>query len=362
MKMSFRFMAAVIVLLTGLNARAAVHTVSVNPGSAQYTNLQAAYTAAANGDTIVVGPGSYSGVSCSKRLHFIGAGWDVCTIAAGSAIGFALANGSTGSTVEGFRVTGANWGLYIYSGNDSITIRRCLFNTTSTQIGIVTGRILIEDCVLHTETNGDCINLQGTATSGNLICRNVVFSHGSAAGFNNAFDGTHGGVVEIYNCVFVNAYQPFLLNGLPQVVGLNNIFWDWAAATGYGTLPAGSVFEYTAAGQGNPAFPVGFSNNISLSTNNPFVNYNNTSNYQIGVTNLRLNSSTGGLACTDAGYPSILDLNGSRSDLGVYGGPKPLIDNGVPAYPFAMTLIVDPLVEVGDSVGVNSTGRIGPRY
>ncbi len=345
-----------------LSAFATIRTVSVNPGSGQYTDIQAAQNASSSGDTIVVGPGTYSIVTTNRRVHIIGAGWDQTIISAGGAIGFSVTSGSAGTTIEGFRVNGSNWAIYCYSGTDSITIRRCLTNTSSSQIGITTGRLSIEDCVLHAQSNSDIIGIAGAGTSGNIICRNVVFSNGTAAGFTNSFDGNHGGVIEIYNCVFLNAYNPFLLSGLPQVIGLNNIFWDWAAATGYGTLPVGSVFEYTAAGGGQPAFPAGFSNNITLGANNPFVNYNNTNNYEIGISDLHLNGGAGGLACTDTGYPSIDDLDATRSDLGVYGGPKPLVDNGIPAYPFALTLSIDNLVEVGDSVSVTSTGRIGPRY
>jgi hypothetical protein len=142
---------------------------------------------------------------------------------------------------------------------------------------------------------------------------------------------------------------------------LNNIFWDWNPTASYGTLPVGSVFEYSASGNGAPAFPASFTNNISLGGNNPFVTYDNTF-YTYPASNLHLNALTGGLQCTDTGYPSILDLDSTASDLGVYGGPKPFVDHGIPAFPFALSLNIDNLVEVGDSVNVVSTGRIGPRY
>jgi len=39
-----------------------------------------------------------------------------------------------------------------------------------------------------------------------------------------------------------------------------------------------------------------------------------------------------------------------------------MVDHGITAFPFALTLTIDNLVEVGDSVNVTSSGRIGPRY
>ncbi len=358
----FRIMALFAVLLGFSISQATIHTVSINPGSAQYTSIQTAHNAASAGDTILVGPGTYVGaLNPNRRLHYIGAGWDVCTI---QATGHTMQFSATGarSTVEGFRMDATGYGIYLNNGNDSITVRRCLITSGSPPLGIESGRVYVEDCILISNSNSDVVTFPLTALSGNCVFRNVVFTANTPAGFTQAFEGNHGGVIELYNCVFLNMYNAFTLTGLPQVIGLNNIFWDWVSATGFGTLPVGSVFEHTASGGSSPSFPANFTNNITLGANNPFVNYNNTSNYQIGITDLHLNGGTGGLLCVDAGYPSIFDLDASRSDCGLYGGPKPLVENGLPAYPFAITLNIDNLVEVGDSVTTTSTGRIGPRY
>lgn len=356
--------AALLMLVMATVGSATVLTVSVNPGSAQYTTILAAYNAATNGDTILIGPGTYNNqIIHQKRLHYIGAGWDVCTMTSGGHCFYMQTAAANGTVIEGLRIQEqGGYNVYMTAPVDSITLRRCLLSSVNSNINMESGRLYVEDCILLHQTSGDLVTFLGTATTGNCIFRNTVFALTTPNNSSNALQGIHGGVIEIYNCVFVNMNTPFNLTGTPQVVGLNNIFFDWTAATGYGPLPAGSVFEYTAAGGGQPAFPAGFNNNITLGANNPFVNYNTATNYIIGTSDLHLNNTAGGLMCVDTGYPSINDLDGSRSDVGLYGGPKPLIDNGLPAYPFAITLTVDPLVEVGDSVGVNSTGRIGPRY
>ena len=353
-----------VMLLMAAVSSATILTVSVNPGSAQYLTIAAAYSAAVNGDTILIGPGTYSNqIMHQKRLHYIGAGWDICTLTSPGHCFYMQTASASGTVIEGLRIqeTGG-YNIYMGVAVDSITLRRCLLTSTNSNIHIESGRLYVEDCVLHHQVSNDLVTLLGAATTGNCIFRNTVFAMNTPNASSNAIQGNHGGVIEIYNCAFVNFQTPFNLTGSPQVVGLNNIFFDWIASPGYGSIPAGSVFEYTAAGGGQPAFPAGFSNNITLGANNPFVNYNTGTNYIIGTSDLHLNGSAGGLMCVDTGYPSIDDLDGSPSDLGIYGGPKPLVDGGVPSYPFAVTLTIDPLVEVGDSVGVNSTGRIGPRY
>lgn len=146
------------------------------------------------------------------------------------------------------------------------------------------------------------------------------------------------------------------------MIAINNVFYDWSPANNWGTFLAGSVFDYTAADNTAPAFPASFTNSVALGANNPFVNYNTTNNYVIGTSDLHLNGGAGGLALTNTGHPIILDLDASRSDIGAYGGPKPFNDNGIPPFPFVTTLTAPNLLQVGDSLNVSSTGRVGLRY
>lgn len=361
MKVVVRYSVMIALLMLAASANATIRFVSLNPGSAQYSSIATAYANAVSGDTIVLGPGAYNEnlVISNKRVHFIGAGWDVCSWSGYVQIAGAT---STGTIFEGIRFLGG--GYYTFYNNtsvDSVTYRRC--NITA-QPGWITfylaaGKTFFTDCVLH-NAHTHVIFVSNVPNS-DLIIRNTVFNCVNPSVNNNAINGPNYGTIEIYNCVFLNFVRPFNVTGVPQVIGLNNIFWDWNPTATYGTLPVGSVFQYTAAGSGAPAWPASFTNNIDLNNNNPFMSYA-TDYYEYGVSNLRLNNSTGGNLCRDAGYPSILDLDSTAADLGVYGGPKPFVDHGVPAYPFALTLNIDNLVEVGDSVNVVSSGRIGPRY
>ena len=57
MKIMFCLLAAVVLVISG-TAEATVRTVSPVAGAAQHLTMTAAYNAAVDGDTIVVGPGS----------------------------------------------------------------------------------------------------------------------------------------------------------------------------------------------------------------------------------------------------------------------------------------------------------------
>jgi hypothetical protein len=217
--------------------------------------------------------------------------------------------------------------------------------------------------VVLNSTGNDLVSTSSAAAS-NSVFRGCVFGFTQAAptASSNAFSGANGGTIEVSNCSFVNFLQPFSLTGTQPVIAINDVFYDWVAGANWGAFLLGSVFDYTAADGTAPAFPGGFTNNVALGANNPFVTYSTAANYVIGTSDLHLNGGAGGLALTNTGHPLILDLDASRSDIGVYGGPKPLVDNGVPAFPFATSLTMPNLLESGDSLNVSSTGRVGPRY
>jgi hypothetical protein len=119
---------AIALLCLALSASAAVRYVSAY-GGGQYTTLIAACTAAASGDTILIGPGTYteSSITTTKRLYWIGAGWDQTLVTFSSYLAFQNASAS-GSLVEGLRLecTSSGYCLYIYANVDSVTVRRCL--------------------------------------------------------------------------------------------------------------------------------------------------------------------------------------------------------------------------------------------
>ncbi|MCB1060266.1 MAG: right-handed parallel beta-helix repeat-containing protein [Calditrichaeota bacterium] len=356
-----------VLVVAGLvsSATATIRTVS-QFGTADYTSVSSAVSASSTGDTILVSPGSYNdAITITFRtITIIGAGWDATQISPSSGAALTLSTSSNGSVLEGMAIVANTTVLNTGGNTDSVTIRRCTMQTPQNFGYSLTNcrRIYFEDCVLTSTANSTMFNVS-VQTNSTLTLRGCILGfNGTSASSSVYFSGNNGSPVEITNCTFVNCRQIFNLSGAQPVVAINNVLYDWTGGVSWGSYLAGSVFDYNASDATGPAIPGDFTNHVSLGANDPFVNYDESLNYQHGVSDLHLNGGTGGLLLTDAGNPLIFDVDASQSDVGAYGGPKPLVDNGVPSYPFVISLDVPNLLESGDDLNVSSTGRVGPRY
>lgn len=137
----------------------------------------------------------------------------------------------------------------------------------------------------------------------------------------------------------------------------NCVFYDWNSTPYFGSFPDNSTWAFNASSGSLPPGDTG-----TLLTSNPFVDYNVSNNYQFGVSDLHLAAGANGDPCRDTGDPNLLDLDGTRSDMGIYGGPTFFIDSGAPFYPFVSSLTVPPSITAGQPLPVSSTGRIGREY
>jgi hypothetical protein len=352
----------IALLCLALSASAAVRYVSAY-GGGQYTTLSAAYAAAVNGDTILIGPGTYTegSISSTKRLAWVGAGWDQSKV---TFTGYFNISSTTAnrSLVEGLRIQGdsySGYALYLYNSVDSVAVRRCLLKSTGNYGNVIyapgAGRLYVEDCILiQAGTNSSGMVQTPNAAS---LFRGCVFEYASA-NIYGSFENTSGlaGTLEIYNCVFLNHFKIFnLTSGAQPVIGVNNIFYDWRASPTFGTYPGTSTFDYNAS----QTIAAPGTNTINI-ISDPFVTYDEDANYQEGISDLHLVPESG---LIDTGHPELLDPDATRSDFGVYGGPHPLVNNGVPPYPWAVDIILTPnLVGQGTDVNATAVGRIGPQY
>jgi len=340
-------------------------------GAGQYTTMDAAGNAAVTGDTVLVGPGTYAPAGMNfpnKRLIWIGAGWDQTTVQLNNNLWYFNSTGANRTSIEGFNVqqTTGQYAVVATNNVDSCSIRRSVIASGYDNIrcgGGNPGRsITVEDCILILTGNTSAPNV--TLPDGNYpsVYRNCVIAQQNGITNSVGFTGVStSGTLEIYNCVFLNQRILFNLNASSgPVIAVNNVIWDWyPTSPSIGTYNAGSVFDYNAA-PASPAFPG--SNLITISTD-PFVNYDEAVSYTGFNADLHLHA-TNGAALINSGHPSLLDFtDGSQSDRGVYGGPKPLVDNGVPNYPWAVNVTAAPnLVGTGTPINATATVRVGPAY
>jgi hypothetical protein len=360
------FLFGLMMMICSLNSFATIRYVS-STGAGGYTTINAALTAGVNGDTVLIGPGAYSITSqineVGKRFSVIGAGWDQTVVN----MNFLwYINNSNRTSWEGIRFNGNSAMFGIFNTVDSLAFRRCLFNSTSTGSSILAysgvRSLTVEDCIFMGALTGSGATMVDITTSNYpSTFRNCVFVNNGGSVNCKAISGAStSGTVELFNCNFLNFQAPLALNAAGgPVIAVNNLFYDWLASPSVGTYNAASVWDYNACATGvtTPG-----TNGLAI-TGDPFVNYDEALNYVLGTTNLNLDP-TNGAAFINSGHPSLLDFtNGSQSDRGVYGGPKPLVDNGVPNYPWAVNIVLNPnLVGVGTPVNATALGRVGPQY
>lgn len=360
------FMALFVSLVTfGLTADAAL--LRVGP-SELYQSINTAYSASASGDTILIAVGDFQeDLAVSHRVHIIGGGVDLVEWRGQ----LSLNAGASRTTVEGVYLSRADRLIRIASGVDSVHLMRMRIHSTANygccgsaypvveRTGDSPGaRFFATGVAFKTDHSGgyDWGMYSYYARGDNAEFRNCIFAgNSSPAAGHSPFGGNFSSLL-VQNSVFLSFRQIFNTTGSFPLYFVNNIIYDWQSTANWGTLPASGTIDYNAS---SDALPPG-TNGILL-TVNPFVNFVEADNYIFDSSDLHLDLANGAV-CIDAGVPAILDLDGSPSDLGIYGGLTPYIDSGAPNYPFTSSMTVPPAITVGQQLQIEAQGRIGRGY
>ncbi len=328
----------------------------------QYGTILLAYNATANGDTIVIGQGAYGdAITIARRITLIGAGYELTKITNNVIFN----TGSNRSVMEGIAVQYEAGNEYLVATQgtvDSVAFRRCLFYDTGASSNSrcygrtsgAGGRVYFDDCAFLI-TPDNLYDALGVYAPGDVVVlRSCLFANTlntSTSANHYALSGSWASLTA-HNCAFLGFRTLTAGNGSSTAL-VNCVVYDTVSTAAFNwNLPPGTVMDYCASENAPPA---GATNHVTLSAN-PFESYNRTTNYVLGVSDVH---PAAGSVLIDAGHPSMLDLNGTRSDVGMYGGLVPFVDGGVPAYPFVTSLSVPPAVAVGESLDVQATGRIG---
>ena len=154
--------ALLVALVFPALAPAAVHTVRQD-GTGDFPTISAALAAAAAGDTIDIGPGTYpESLDVAKRIAFIGSSGAAATILDGNRLHrlMLLRSAASGSSIDGLTLTrGAeDYGAGILVEDScAVTIRNCAF--TGVEVGtcnkgaaiyaVGPSTLMIEDCAFY---------------------------------------------------------------------------------------------------------------------------------------------------------------------------------------------------------------------
>jgi hypothetical protein len=350
-------------------------------GGAEHQTIHGAVTAASAGDTIVVFSGQYpftsalGKITVSKKLIIIGSGYDLvanggCELYDLTTTGFFLFEGNAdGSKIKGFRFKTSGTAITVNNDVRNMVIEKNLFVNTGGS-GHQTWTVNISasqnDTIRHnifTTSQASGYNGRGLtiSTCSNMIVNNNIFagltgglsaSMSSSKIYNNFF--THCGADIAWGNTSTALYianNPDVYSNAFYVSGSGQAFSD---GTGGGNVNNNGFYEtgQTAGLEFIDADPlyVGF-------TTSDYINETAVDDQNYDIT---LGS---GSPYINAGVnmPEYYDTDGTRNDIGLFGGPKPYNETlGIPTIPLVRTISVTPgMVEPGGSLQLQATGRIG---
>jgi hypothetical protein len=311
-------------LMAALLLSAATLTVdNNNPSAGQYATIQAAIDAASNDDVIQVFPSNaaYAGFTCAKRLSIYGVGWDP-GMSVGNSVSrtsiiqnasVTFANGSASSILSGFG------GQFIVVMNaNNIVLEGCQLNYVDTQFGT------------------------------NQLIRGCWFSGpGTASPYYNTIltSSSCSSTIECNNCLFTGGYRVFMYPS-PSIVFNNNISTMPGLLISYSSPSICIVMKNNyimnsrydgGAGFNGYRFPdsPSVSNNIFPDTTGIYTGYGNQSGKAFNTVFDSSYHLISGSPAINAGDPDVgfNDLDGTRNDIGIFGGPTPFHEGGTTTLP-----------------------------
>jgi len=345
---------------------------SVDPaGGGNYQTVHAAVTAAAAGDTILVMSGEYAftaalgRITVSKKLYILGSGYDKvenggCKLIDLTGSGLFLLDGSSdGTVVKGFRMTSTatmidvaadaryiliEQNLFVTQGGWAVTITSAQNDTVRENIICNSGTSsLVGYGIYFNGTTNSIINnnliagcwlcIQVSSNTNLKICNNILLNAGAYPYYAMTITGSH----DVFSNAFMNCAYTLIASGTPYIS--NNGFYNCSYPASYGENYIDSdpkFITYTTTDYYNENAFDAKTFNFQLAGNSPYID--------AGI--------------IDAAYN---DADGSRNDIGLYGGPRPMTDSdGIPVIPLVFSISLTPTSsQPNGTVGLTAKGRIG---
>ena len=267
-RIAFFVYVLVVCLFAVTSLQAATYTVDDDDPSADFSTIQAAIQAASSGDIVCVFPGLYNeAVDMKDGVNLFGAGPDVCTIKS-SVGGPVIFVGTTPTIISGFKITGCRDAGIKFGG--PLIVTNNIITGNRIGIGLSFGHSpIVSTIVNNTIADNEDVGIYIVdAPAAQVIKNNIIVSNGTYGIFCDAVSST-GNIS--YNDVWNNS-----INYFDQGTGA-----PFTPLPGTGEIHQDPVFE--------------------------------DSDYHLAE----------GSPCIDTGAPGSKynDPDGTRNDMGAYGGP-----------------------------------------
>lgn len=354
-----------LILLAGI-APAAVHKVA-SDGTQSFSQIADAITASASGDTILVMAGAYAGFTVPHKLVIIGAGTGT-GVGEGALVSGIVAVAGTADSTElrslWIRQAAAHGSvdslaslLRIHSGAQRVFVWRCFVENTYTSnllacvwIGASASADFVQ-CTLWNSGSSSSSDRYGILYRSNdaISLTSCVVSNLSYG--LQQYAATSGTTLQIKHCVFT-AYGYFLyaIDGSATGVVENCAFMTTPGWNNF--YPASCSYSYCAYTSNAPPGATNFVT-TAAAFENLLLSDTRASDYHLATGSNLINAG-------NPGSPD--DLDGSRADVGIYGGQHPFVDGGVPDYPFAVQVEVPYSAPLNGTMRIWARGRVGPGY
>jgi hypothetical protein len=303
LRIAFSFLFFLICLINVLNGNCATITVK-QLGGGDFTTINDAVNNAFPDDTIIVYPGRYNeSIVINKNLNLIGRGPQATSIISNSNGIFVNSNLSV--KIIGFSITSTVSGIVLSPGSTSYISNNCI--ASNGQYGIQIGNTSVFTTIIN--------NVIAFNVLGGIKHITNVTSTMRADFFNNIIYANNGCGIDYYN--------------RPYSISNNNVFGN------SGGNYCGGIIAGTGSISSDPLFINGTLGNFILLNTSPSRN---------------------------AGRPGSgdADPDGSRNDMGAYGGP-----DAAPFWPYPVgapiitELTITPqTVNKGQTITINARGEV----
>lgn len=328
------FTLCALIFIVSQNASAKIWRVNNNLGiNADFTDIPAAVTAAAAGDTIMVEASatSYSGPTLTKKLIIIGPGYyftdatpnpkTEANINVANIGGVTFNAGCAGSVVEGCTVSQS------YLNESNVTLQRNNLSGSYLFIGYAANSVCNNDTIRQNIIYG---MLSGDASSkaSNLMVYNNIFI-GPMASFSGNLNNISGYFI---NNISLGGNALSCANFTFQ----NNIF----NSASFGAYQSSNIFfnNITNVAFSSSTLPSGNSNQQNVDFTTVFNGWSSGTGF-----------SSDGRYQLKSGSPAIGagKINGVTVDCGAFGGPAPYVLSGMPPIPSIYSLTVPAQIPSG---------------
>jgi hypothetical protein len=334
---------ALFISITSMVSAATFTVNNNNPSPGQYTTIDAAMSAAADGDVILVNgsPTVYSCGPITKSLTIVGTGYlPLKDNPLESKVSFFGFSSAPNVSLKGLVITATP----SISGTNT-TISGCYFSNSTLNIYDVTGLTVRNNVFATAAYYAVYFVVQNSSATPNIVFENNVFTAG--AQFLNS--GFANGIVLRNNVFLANSATDFSGGGTGVPTNWtfqNNIFWNITIASIAPSCAFINNITYSPEGNTNVPITNTGMNVGNINANPQFINYSgggfsSAHNYRLQA------ASAGHLAGTDG------------TDIGAFGGATPHTDHGMPNIPVMKVMnITGGAVPVGGTIQVTFQSTI----